>query len=46
MALAAERLGHATAHVTLGVYRHLLQEEKQGQVYDLEALLTGVRHQA
>ncbi len=46
VALAAERLGHATANVTLGVYRHLLQEEKQGQVYDLEALLTGSRHQA
>ena len=33
LALAAERLGHSTANVTLGIYRHLLQEEKHTQVW-------------
>lgn len=34
--LVSERLGHSTATMTLNVYRHLLDSERQGWVIDLE----------
>ncbi|MCX7602101.1 MAG: site-specific integrase [Meiothermus sp.] len=37
--LVSERMGHANANITLGVYRHLLQHERQGFVIDPEDLL-------
>jgi integrase len=43
--LVAERMGHANPNITLGVYRHLLERERQGWVLDPEDLLTP-RHQA
>jgi len=46
LSLVADRLGHATPNVTLGIYRHLLQEERKAGVLPLEDLLTGPRHQA
>lgn len=33
------RLGHASPNVTLGIYRHLLEEERRGYVPELESLL-------
>ncbi len=39
--VVSERLGHASPNVTLGIYRHLLEEERRGYVLDLEALLKG-----
>ncbi|AEV15110.1 DNA integration/recombination/inversion protein [Thermus sp. CCB_US3_UF1] len=46
--VVSERLGHASPHVTLGIYRHLLEEERRGYVVDLETLLglPAVRPQA
>jgi len=37
--LVAERLGHSNANITLGVYRHLLEHERQGWILDPEDLL-------
>ena len=37
--VVSERLGHASPTITLGVYRHLLEEERRGYVLDLEDLL-------
>ncbi|MBO1436076.1 tyrosine-type recombinase/integrase [Meiothermus sp. CFH 77666] len=37
--LVSERMGHANPNITLGVYRHLLQHERQGFVIDPEDLL-------
>jgi integrase len=37
--LVAERMGHASPNITLGVYRHLLEHERQGWVLDPEDLL-------
>jgi len=37
--LVAERMGHANPNITLGVYRHLLEEERRGFVVDPEELL-------
>ncbi len=37
--LVSERMGHANANITLGVYRHLLEHERQGWVLDPEDLL-------
>ncbi|WP_299432128.1 hypothetical protein [uncultured Meiothermus sp.] len=34
--LVSERLGHSTPIMTLNVYRHLLDSERQGWVIDLE----------
>ncbi|GAA6760936.1 tyrosine-type recombinase/integrase [Thermus oshimai] len=39
--VVSERLGHANPNITLGVYRHLLEEERRGYVIDLEDLLKG-----
>lgn len=39
--VVSERLGHASPNITLGIYRHLLEEERRGYVLDLEALLKG-----
>ncbi|MCS7219639.1 MAG: site-specific integrase, partial [Thermus sp.] len=46
--VVSERLGHASPHVTLGIYRHLLEEERRGYVVDLKTLLglPAVRPQA
>jgi len=44
--LVAERMGHANPNITLGVYRHLLEQERRGWVIDLEALLTQPRAKA
>ncbi len=44
--LVAERMGHANPNITLGVYRHLLEQERKGWVVDLEALLTQPRAKA
>jgi len=46
--VVSERLGHANPNITLGVYRHLLEEERRGYVIDLEDLLKGpgIRPQA
>lgn len=38
--LVSERMGHANANITLGVYRHLLEHERQGWILDPEDLLT------
>jgi integrase len=38
--LVSERLGHSSITITLNVYRHLLEEERQGHVFDVEALLS------
>ena len=46
LSLVADKLGHATPSVTLGVYRHLLQEERRAGVLALEDLLSGSRHRA
>ncbi|GLV46915.1 hypothetical protein TJA_00920 [Thermus sp. LT1-2-5] len=43
--LVSERLGHANPNITLGVYRHLLEEERRGWVLDPEDLV-GPRGQA
>jgi integrase len=37
--LVSERLGHSSITITLNVYRHLLEEERQGHVFDVEELL-------
>lgn len=37
--VVSERLGHANPNITLGIYRHLLEEERRGYVIDLEDLL-------
>ncbi|MCX7601467.1 MAG: site-specific integrase [Meiothermus sp.] len=37
--LVSERMGHSNPNITLGVYRHLLQHERQGWVLDMEDLL-------
>ena len=37
--LVSERMGHANPNITLGVYRHLLEQERQGFVMDPEDLL-------
>jgi integrase len=37
--VVSERLGHANFNITLGIYRHLLEEERRGWVLDLEELL-------
>jgi integrase len=37
--LVAERMGHANANITLGVYRHLLEHERRGWILDPEDLL-------
>lgn len=37
--LVAERMGHANPNITLGVYRHLLEHERKGWVFDPEDLL-------
>lgn len=37
--LVAERMGHSTPNLTMSVYRHLLQHERQGFVLDPEDLL-------
>ncbi|MFD3005155.1 site-specific integrase [Thermus tengchongensis] len=39
--VVSERLGHANPNITLGIYRHLLEEERRGYVIDLEDLLKG-----
>jgi integrase len=44
--LVAERMGHANPNITLGVYRHVLEQERKGWVVDLEALLTQPRAKA
>lgn len=46
LALVGEKLGHANPGVTLQVYRHLLQEERQAGALPLEELLGGVKHRA
>ncbi|APD09723.1 tyrosine-type recombinase/integrase [Thermus brockianus] len=33
--LVAERMGHANPNITLGIYRHLLEEERRGWVLDI-----------
>jgi integrase len=37
--LVAERMGHANPNITLGVYRHVLEQERKGWVFDPEDLL-------
>lgn len=37
--LVAERMGHANANITLGVYRHVLEHERKGWIIDPEDLL-------
>lgn len=37
--LVAERMGHANANITWGVYRHLLEHERKGWILDPEDLL-------
>lgn len=37
--LVAERMGHASANITLGVYRHVLEHERKGWIIDPEDLL-------
>ena len=37
--LVAERMGHANPNITLGIYRHLLKEERQGWVLDPEDMV-------
>lgn len=34
--VVSERMGHANPNITLGIYRHLLEEERQGWVVDPE----------
>ena len=46
VALVAERLGHAGAGVTMAIYRHLLQEERQQAALPLDVLLGGSPHKA
>ncbi|MBW6396157.1 tyrosine-type recombinase/integrase [Thermus sp. SYSU G05001] len=36
--LVAERMGHANPNITLGIYRHLLEEERRGWVVDPEEI--------
>ncbi|MFM9420690.1 tyrosine-type recombinase/integrase [Thermus scotoductus] len=36
--LVAERMGHANPNITLGIYRHLLEEEQRGWVVDPEEI--------
>lgn len=43
--LVAERMGHANANITWGVYRHLLEHERRGWILDPEDLV-GPRAQA
>lgn len=40
--VVAERMGHANPNITLGVYRHLLERERQGWVLDPEDLMRGL----
>lgn len=44
--LVSERLGHSNITVTLNIYRHLLEEERQGHVFDLEELLSPTQPRA
>lgn len=44
--LVAERMGHANANITLSIYRHVLEHERQGWVVDVETLLTQPRAKA
>ncbi|RIH85391.1 putative defective protein IntQ [Calidithermus terrae] len=44
--LVAERLGHSNATITLSIYRHVLEHERQGWLVDTEALLTQPRAKA
>ncbi|AFV76340.1 site-specific recombinase XerD [Thermus oshimai JL-2] len=37
--VVAERMGHASPTITLGIYRHVLEHERQGWVLDPEDLL-------
>ncbi|MER3480952.1 MAG: site-specific integrase [Meiothermus sp.] len=46
VALVAERLGHAGVGVTMAIYRHLLQEERQQAALPLDVLLGGSPHKA
>jgi len=32
--LVSERMGHANPTITLGIYRHLLEEERKGWVVE------------
>jgi len=41
--VVSQRLGHASPNVTLGIYRHLLEEERRDYVLDLENLIRGPR---
>ena len=40
--VVSERLGHANATITLNRYRHVLEEERQGFVLELDELLSGL----
>lgn len=37
--LVAERMGHANPNITLGIYRHLLEQERRGWVVDPEDIV-------
>jgi len=41
--VVSERLGHASPTITLGIYRHLLEEERWGWVLNLSELLGSPR---
>ncbi|BCZ90880.1 hypothetical protein TthAA37_00690 [Thermus thermophilus] len=41
--VVSERLGHASPTITLGIYRHLLEEERRGWVLNLSELLGNPR---
>lgn len=41
--VVSERLGHASPTITLGIYRHLLEEERRGWVLNLSELLGSPR---
>ncbi|GIW28195.1 MAG: site-specific integrase [Meiothermus sp.] len=44
--LVSERMGHANANITLSIYRHVLEHERQGWVVDVETLLSRPRAKA
>lgn len=37
--VVSERMGHSTPTITLDIYRHVLEHERQGNVFDVEELV-------